>query len=232
VVVVLMTGRPLVLGSVASAPTLLADWLPGSQGGTALADILRGETGPSGRLPISVPRNVGQIPVHHDHRAGGGRSQMLGDYSDAPTSPLYSFGHGCTYTSFAYDGLAVGAGSTSDPIVVSCDVTNTGTRDGVEVVQCYLRDEVARCARPRMQLAGFARVTLAPGATQRVRFTIDPTQLAYYDEDMRLVIEPGAVRCMVGASVGDVRLHASVMIEGPEREIAPNDRRPATADLA
>jgi beta-glucosidase len=233
VVVVVMSGRVHSLPWLAGrAAAIFYAWCPGEQGGTALADILRGETGPSGRLPISVPRRVGQIPIHHDHRAGGGRVQMLGDYSDSPTTPLYSFGHGCTYTSFTYDALAVGSGSTSDPIVVSCDVTNSGTREGIEVVQCYLRDEVARCARPRMQLAGFARVALAPGATRRVQFTIDPTQLAYYDEDMRLVIEPGAVRCMVGASVSDVRLHASVVVEGPEREIAPNDRRPTTAEFA
>ena len=147
---------------------------------------------------------------------------MLGDYVDSPATPLYPFGYGLSYTTFVYDGLEVSDATTGAPFTVSVGVRNAGERAGTEVVQCYLRDEVARVARPRKQLAGFTRIDLEPGARRTVEFTIDPTQLAYYDEDMRLVVEPGAVRVMVG------QLSATVALEGAEREIAPNDRR-ATA---
>jgi beta-glucosidase len=223
VVVVVMSGRvhalPWLDGTHAA---LVYAWCPGEQGGAGLADVLCGDVDATGRLPISIPRNVGQIPVHHDHRAGGGRSQMLGDYIDSPAAPLYPFGHGLSYTTFVYDALEVSDATTAAAFTVSVGVRNAGERAGTEVVQCYLRDEVARVARPRKQLAGFARIDLEPGARGVVEFTIDPTQLAYYDEDMRLVVEPGAARIMVGP------LSATVALEGAEREIAPNDRR-ATA---
>ena len=151
---------------------------------------------------------------------------MLGDYFDSPASPLYPFGHGLSYTTFAYDDVTAPAASTREPIVVTCTVRNTGTRAGIEVVQCYVRDEVARCARPRKQLAGFARVELEPGSARSVRFTIDPTLLAYYDEDMRLVVEPGTVRVMLGGR------GAVVEMQGEEREISPNDRIATSVDIA
>jgi beta-glucosidase len=164
------------------------------------------------------------VPTHHDHRAGGGRSAIFGDYVDAPAWPLYSFGHGLTYTTFEYDALRVQDPVTTDaPWEIEVDLRNTGTRRGTEVVQLYLRDEVARVARPDRQLAGFARVDLEPGASRTVRFTVDPTALAYYDEDMRLVIEPGTMRVMVGG------IEHAAEVTGAERQIAPNDRRPTLA---
>lgn len=222
VVVVVLGGRVHSLPWLAGrAGAVVYAWCPGEQGGAGLADVLSGAVDATGRLPITIPRNAGQIPTHHDHRAGGGRSQMLGDYVDSPAAPLYPFGHGLSYTTFAYDDLAVtGAPTTEHPFEVTVRVTNTGERDGVEIVQCYLRDEVARCARPRRQLAGFARVPLAPGESRTVTFTIDPTQLAYYDERMRLVVEPGVVRVMVGGRELLIEMH------GPEREVEPGDRRP------
>ena len=132
-------------------------WVPGEQGGAAIADVLFGIVAPSGRLPISLPRSAGQVPVHHDHRAGGGRSQIFGDYVDAPAWPLYFFGAGLTYTTFAYDAVRVHEpASTAEPLVVDVELRNSGTRAGTEVVQIFLRDEVARVARPDRQLAGFA----------------------------------------------------------------------------
>ena len=231
VVVVVMSGRVHSLPWLCDrAAALLYAWCPGEQGGAALADLLCGDVAPSGRLPITVPRTVGQIPVHHDHRAGGGRSQMLGDYSDSPSTPLYPFGFGLTLTEFTYDNLTADAGTTADEITVRCRVTNDGGREGTEVVQCYLRDETARCARPRHQLAGFARVALAPGEAKTLTFGIDPTLLAYYDETMQLVVEPGRVRVMVGGSAAHADAYTTVTIDGPERTIAPNDRRPTTVE--
>ncbi len=169
-VVVVLSGRVHSLPWLAGRPVALVyAWCPGEQGGAGLADVLCGDVDATGRLPISIPRNVGQIPVHHDHRAGGGRSQMLGDYIDSPAAPLYPFGHGLSYTTFVYDELEVSDATTAAAFTVSVGVRNAGERAGTEVVQCYLRDEVARVARPRKQLAGFARIDLEPGARRRRR---------------------------------------------------------------
>jgi beta-glucosidase len=230
-VVVVVSGRVHALPWLVGRAAIVYAWCPGEQGGAAIADILSGDVPPSGRLPVTVPRNVGQIPTHHDHRAGGGMSQMLGDYADSPASPLYAFGHGLSYTTFTYDDLDIADVTTSEPFLVTCTVTNDGARAGVEVVQCYVRDEIARCARPDRQLVGFARVALDPGARCTVRLMVDPTLFAYYDEAMRLVVEPGAVRVMIGASAGDIRLARTVEMTGAERLISPNDRRPTAVTL-
>jgi beta-glucosidase len=218
-VLVVMSGRPHALGDLAEqVDAILYVWSPGQEGGAALADVLFGAVPPSGRLPVSLPRAVGQVPVYHGHRAGGGRSQMLGDYVDLPTSPQWPFGFGLSYTTFGYAALSVSpeAPATGAPFSVSVDVTNTGTRAGTEVVQLYLRDDVARVARPVRVLAGFARVPLEAGETERVTFDVDPRRLAYYDEAMQLVIEPGTVTVMVGASATDIRLRTQVTFTGDE----------------
>jgi len=226
-VVVVVSGRPHALPWIAEhVPALLYAWVPGEQGGAAIAAVLFGNEAPTGRLPISLPRSAGHIPIHHDHRAGGGRSQIFGDYLDAPAWPLYYFGFGLTYTTFAYRSLQVHEPATTDAaIVVDVELRNTGVRAGTEVVQLFLRDEVARVARPDRQLAGFARVDLAPDQSATVRFSVDPTQLAYYDEHMRLVVEPGSARIMAGG------LEQIVDVVGAEREIAPNDRRPTQVTI-
>ena len=226
-VVVVVSGRAHALPWIAEhVPALLYAWVPGEQGGAAIADVLFGVEAPSGRLPISLPRSAGHVPIHHDHRAGGGRSQIFGDYVDAPARPLFFFGAGLTYTTFEYDALRVAdPRTTTEPFIVEVDVHNRGGRDGTEVVQLFLRDEVARVARPDRQLAGFARVALGAGASATVQFTVDPTQLAYYDEQMRLVIEPGEVRVMVGG------LEQVIALAGPERTVAPNDRRATSVGI-
>jgi beta-glucosidase len=226
-VVVIVSGRPHALPWIAEhAAALLYAWVPGEQGGAAIADVLFGVESPSGRLPISLPRSAGHVPTYHDHRAGGGRSAIFGDYVDAPAWPLYFFGHGLAYTTFEYDALRVhDPVTTAAPWEIDVDMRNTGPRAGTEVVQLYLRDEVARVARRDRQLVGFARVDLAPGESATVRFAVDPTALAYYDEAMRVVVEPGTMRVIVGG------LEHSVNVTGAEREIAPNDRRPATVDV-
>jgi beta-glucosidase len=222
-VLVVMAGRPHALGALADlVDAILYVWAPGQAGGAALADVLFGLEAPSGRLPVSLPRGVGQVPVYHGHRSGGGRSQMLGDYVDGPTSPQWPFGFGLSYTTFDITHLAVTPAEpvTGAPFTVEVDAINTGSRAGTEVVQCYLRDDIARVARPVRVLAGFARVELEPGASERVTFEIDPRRLAYYDEEMRLVIEPGTCTVMVGVSAEDIRAETTIICTGDEVVIA------------
>jgi beta-glucosidase len=214
-VLVIVSGRVHTLADVApAARALLQVWPPGEEGGNALADVLFGRRGPAGRLPVSLPRAVGQLPLHHDHRAGGGRSAFYGDYSDGATSPLFPFGHGLAYTVFEYGALRVEHGTTADPVRLSIPVTNAGDRQGEEVVQLYVRDEVASVARPDQQLIGFARVAIEPGRTRTLHFRVDPSRLAFYDPRMRFVVEPGAFLFSVGASAADIRAEARVELGG------------------
>ncbi len=222
-VVILVGGRIFSVPWIAEHAAALAfAFCPGEQGGHGVADVLFGRVNPAARLPISMPVSVGQVPVYYDHRSGSGRSQMLGDYIDGPTRPLFSFGHGLSYTRFEYGALEL---STTTPdaqgvVTVSLDVTNTGDVDGDEVVQLYVRDEVARCSRPNKQLAGFVRTNIEAGRTRRVRFELDVSQLGYYDEDMRFVVEPGFVTVELGASATDVRQTARFEIGGALRVLS------------
>jgi beta-glucosidase len=223
-VVVLVNGRVFALPWIAEHVAAVVEaWLPGEEGGHAVADVLFGRANPAGRLPISLPRHVGQVPVYHGHKAGGGRSQMLGDYSDGPTRPLFPFGHGLSYTRFEYASLEVSPPevSAADAVRIAIDVRNAGARDGEEVVQLYLRDLVASVTRPVKQLAGFKRVALKAGEGRRIVFTVDLSQLAFYASDMRFIVEPGAVEVMVGASSEDIRCRASFEIAGGPREVSP-----------
>ena len=139
---------------------------------------------------------------------------FFGDYIDSPTTPLFPFGHGLSYTAFAYSDLAVRATTTAEPVEVSITVRNTGGRAGDEVVQLYCRDVVASVARPNQMLVGFARVSLAPGQARRLRFTVHPSRLAFYDPQMRFVTEPGAFTFGVGASSSDIRAEQTVELAG------------------
>ena len=203
VVTVVVSGRVHTLGRVEelSAATLLA-WVPGQEGGAAIADVLLGVVAPSGRLPVSLPRHVGQLPVHYNHRAGGGASAFWGDYTDSPAAPLHPFGFGLSTTTFSYSDLDVALGSTSEPTIVGVTVTNTGDRDGVEVVPLFVHDESASVARPDRQLVGFARTPLRAGGSCRVTFTLHPSRLAYFDDTFDFVCEPGAFRLELGGWAG------------------------------
>ena len=224
-VVVLVSGRVHAIPGIAAAvPAILQAWCPGEEGGRAIADVLVGRSEPGGRLPISMPRHVGQVPVHHGYRTGGGRAMFYGEYTDSPTTPLFAFGHGLTYTSFAYGALtAAVSGTTSEPIVLEVEVTNVGRRPGTEVVQLYVRDDVASVARPYQQLVGFTRVSLEPGAAMTVTFEVHPSRLAFYDEGMRFVTEPGAFRFSVGGASDRAKTHASVTLTGPVTEFRQRD---------
>lgn len=225
------TGTPtvgVVLGGRAFALTeeaeqcsaLLMGWLPGEEGGNALARILFGEVNPAGRLPVSLPRGAGQVPVYYGHRAGGGRSLSLGDYTDLSTKPLFPFGHGLSYSHFAYRELSCpDTADVHSAVNIWVTLCNESDLPGEEVVQLYLHDRVADVARPVQQLAGFTRVALAAGACCRIRFQMDTSLLGYYDRGMRFVVDPGEVEVMVGASSRDIRLRSTLVLQGERRPL-------------
>lgn len=206
VVAVLMSGRPLATPWLAdSMPAVVESWFLGVEHGTALADVLLGDANPSGRLPVTVPRATGQIPIYYAHKNTGRPADAANHYTskyiDLPWTPLYPFGHGLSYTTFAYTALQAPADvRMGDSLTVAVDVANTGARAGDDVVQLYLRDDAASVTRPVRQLVGFRRVTLRPGERQTVRFTLRPEHLAFYDGTMRRVVEPGAFTLWAGGS--------------------------------
>lgn len=213
-VAVLINGRPLALTWLSqNVPAILEAWLPGEQGAPAIADALFGRLNPGGRLAVSLPRSVGQIPVYYNHKPSGGRSHFRGDYVDLPAKPLFAFGHGLSYTQFSYENLCVSPHlSPGGTVTVSCDVCNIGERAGDEVVQLYIQDEYACVPRPVKELKGFRRITLAPGQRARVEFDLTAEHLAYFDEDMRLGVEAGRIRVMVGSSSADIRLEDAFIV--------------------
>jgi beta-glucosidase len=218
-VVVVLSGRVHTLARLASrANALLQVFPPGEEGGNGLADVLTGKANPSGRLPVSLPRSVGQVPNSVGLRAGGNHPMFYGDYIDSPTSPLFAFGYGLSYTTFAYSDLAVQARNTTEPIEVSIEVRNIGERAGDEVVQLYCRDQVASVARPERMLLGFARLSLPPGQARTITFTIHPSRLAFYDPQMRFVTEPGAFTFSIGASSVDIRAEKTIVLDGEVAE--------------
>jgi beta-glucosidase len=222
-VLVVVSGRPLAIEWAAEhcAAVLLA-WVPGEAGPGAIADVLAGDVDPGGRLPVTVPRHVGQVPLTYRHHPTGGRSNWKIDYVDGSVAPLWPFGHGRSYTTFAIDHLRVERSiieTTGDTVSVSVDVTNTGARAGDEVVQLYLRDEEASVARPVLELCGFRRLHLTAGECRTVTFGLSTEQFAYLDARYRRVIEPGTVRVHVGRSSADLPLSADLTLVGPVVEL-------------
>ncbi len=222
-VLVLVSGRPLAIEWAAThcAAVLLA-WVPGDAGPEALAAVLAGDSEPGGRLPVTIPRHVGQVPLTYRHHPTGGRSNWKVDYVDGPTAPLWPFGHGRSYTTFAMDQLRVDRTTLrthGDELAIRVDVTNTGDRPGAEVVQLYVRDEEASVARPVLELRGFRRVHLRPGERRTVVFRLSTEQLAFIDADLRRVVEPGFVQILVGRSSADLPLTVRVELVGPTIEL-------------
>lgn len=204
-VVVLMNGRPLTIGWLAeNAPAILETWFAGIEGGNAIADVLFGDVNPGGKLPVTFPRNVGQIPLYYNHKNTGrppdANNKYTSKYLDVDWKPLYPFGFGLSYTKFEITNLKLSAARipASGRLTVSVDVRNIGQRAGDEVVQLYIRDVAASVTRPVKELKGFQRVTLAPGETKRVEFVLGPEQLGFWNRQMRYVVEPGEFRVMVG----------------------------------
>ncbi|MFJ5597558.1 glycoside hydrolase family 3 N-terminal domain-containing protein [Micromonospora parva] len=214
VVAVLVAGRPVgtdVLHEECAA--VLMAWLPGETGARAIAEVLLGEVNPSGKLPISYPRSVGQIPVFYGHKVSGGRSHWHGDYVDSPVAPRYVFGHGLGYTSFAIDDAVVESAQVraGDSVEVEVTVTNTGQRAGEQVVQLYVRDPQATITRPVLELKAFARVALPAGGRVAVRFALPTGQLGFYDRRMAYAVEAGQIEVYVGFSAAD-HTHAGTFV--------------------
>ncbi|MEO8362334.1 MAG: glycoside hydrolase family 3 N-terminal domain-containing protein [Vicinamibacteria bacterium] len=199
VVVVLINGRPLAIPRIAEAASaILEGFYLGQEGGTALAEVIFGDYNPGGKLPITFPRDVGQLPVYYGRKPTSFRS-----YLDAPRGPLFAFGFGLSYTTFAVENLTlsqdkIGPGGH---ITATVEVANTGSRAGDEVVQLYVHDRVSSVTRPVQELRGFERVTLAAGERRKVVFTIGPEALQFTDEQMNRVVEPGLFDIMVGSSL-------------------------------
>jgi beta-glucosidase len=206
--VVLFNGRPLTLGAVAtSSPAILEAWFPGVQAGNSVADVLFGKVNPGGKLPVSFPQVLGQVPIYYNHEPTGRPCDVTQKYTsryrDLPTcSPLYEFGYGLSYTTFSVGNLRLDRTSVArgGSVKASVDVTNTGTVRGDEVVQLYLHDPVASISQPVRRLRGFERVTLAAGATRTVTFTVDKSDFGFYDNRGRFVVEPGEIDLYAGDS--------------------------------
>ena len=198
VVVVLINGRPLAIPRVAErVPAIVETWYAGQEAGTAVAEVLFGDVNPGGKLPVTFPRHTGQLPVYYNRRPTSFRSHL-----DLTREPLWPFGHGLSYTTFALTNLKVtpttiGAAGRA---TVTVEVRNTGPRAGDEVVQLYIRDVVSSVTRPTKELRGFERVRLAPGETKTVTFTLGPDALSLIDRRMQRVVEPGKFDVMVGTS--------------------------------
>ncbi len=210
-VVFLVNGRPLSINYIAEhVPAILEGWYLGEQGGTAAANVLFGDVNPGGKLPVTFPRSVGQLPDYYDHKPSRNRS-----YEFVDNTPLFPFGYGLSYTTFKFDNLRVdpstiGQGGTA---TVSVDVTNTGNREGDEVAQMYIHQRVASVTRPVMALRGFQRVNLKPGAKTTVTFALTPGSLSMFDVNMHRVIEPGIFDVMVGPSSAATQSVPLVVVE-------------------
>jgi beta-glucosidase len=203
VVVLLINGRPLAIEDIANkAPAIVEAWFPGEQGGHAVAEILFGEVNPSGKLPVTFPRSVGHIPAFYNHKKSargyyhkpGSYEKSGRDYVDAPTTPLFPFGFGLSYTKFRYSRLRVSPNriGVGGRVQVAVDVANVGKREGKEAVQLFLTDDYSSVSTPARALKGFKKISLRPGEKKTVTFTLTPEELALWDRGLNRVVEPGS----------------------------------------
>jgi beta-glucosidase len=216
------TGKPVVVVLVAGSAVTMSEWLdavdgvldvwyPGDEGGNAVADVLFGDYNPAGRLPITFPVAVGQVPLVYNHKPTG----RLDYYYDLAGEPLFPFGYGLSYTSFAYGNFVMEKQSIGrqDSVRVRFTLSNTGSRTGDEVVQLYVRDMLASVTRPVKELKGFQRIHLAPGESREIVFTITPDMLTMLDQNLKRVVEPGEFRIMVGRSSTDLQLKGTLTVK-------------------
>lgn len=208
IIVVYIEGRPLNMNwTDESANALITAWYPGQEGGNAIADILFGDYNPAGRLPISVPRSVGQLPVYYNKKNPKGH-----DYVEMSEAPLYPFGFGLSYTSFEYGNLNIRK-INKTTYVAEVTITNTGNFDGDEVVQLYIRDEVASTVRPVKQLKHFSRINLKKGESKKASFELSENDFTIIDQQMNRIVEPGKFTIMIGSSSEDIKLKDTINIE-------------------
>jgi len=201
-ILILVSGKPLSIEKQANqAAAVIEAWEPGMYGGQAVAEIIYGKINPSAKLPVSIPRSVGQLQMIYNHKP----SQYFHPYVITSSEPLFPFGYGLSYTTYKYSSLKLS--ETTIPqngnVNVSLDVTNSGTCDGVEIVQLYIRDKFSQVTRPVKELKDFARVSLKAGETKNVTFTITPDKLMFLDKKLNPVVEPGEFIVMVGSSSRD-----------------------------
>ena len=217
------TGKPIVLlnfsgratvmdWEVENIPTILNVWFGGSEAANAICDVVFGDVAPSGKLTVTMPRNVGQIPIYYNHLNTGRPNprwftKYTSNYLDVPNDPLFPFGYGLSYTTFHYSPMTLSSNSMTQGgnIQATVTVTNTGTVEGTEVVQLYIRDMVGSIARPVQELKGFERITLKPGESRIVNFTINADLLKFYNKDLDYVCEPGEFDVMIGCNSRDVQ---------------------------
>jgi beta-glucosidase len=222
IVLVLINGRPLsTLWENENIEAIIEAWLPGEEGAMAITEVLFGDYNPGGKLPISVPKSVGQVPVFYNHKPSGGRSHWQGSYVELDTKPLYEFGYGLSYTEFEYSNLTIDKETVTldDEVQVSITVRNVGSYEGDEVVQLYVRDLEANITRPVKQLYGYKRITLAQGQKATVCFTLPMDLLGFYDENMDFVVEPGKMEIYIGASSQDIQASTVFEIKGDTKKI-------------
>lgn len=214
VVVLVNAGRPLIFNWTSeNVPAILYTWWLGSEAGNAIADVLFGDYNPSGKLPMTFPREEGQIPIYYNHLNTGRPAQnepvtnYASGYTDIKNSPLYSFGHGLSYTTFRYSDFYISNHKMkkNQQIIVTLKVTNSGKVAGEEVVQLYLRDKVASVVRPIMELKDFQKISLNPEETKTVTFIIDNQKLSFYNQKLDYISEPGNFELMIGSSSNDIR---------------------------
>jgi beta-glucosidase len=226
VVLVLLAGRPMAIEAEAErCAAIIAAWLPGDAGAEAIADVLLGVSSPGGKLPVTFPRHVGQVPIYHGHKPTGGRSHWRESYVDGSNLPLWPFGFGLSYSRFHIDDLVLDREVIEVDGVLSASVrvTNTGGRAADEVVQLYLRGLDGSVTRPVRELRGFRRVSLQPGEACRVTFTVDAEQLAFSGLDREVAVEPGRYRILVGSSSADIACTSEFQVTGTRRLL--RDRR-------
>jgi beta-glucosidase len=209
--VVLMTGSAVTMRNwIDKVPAVVEAWYAGEEGGNAIADVLFGDYNPGGKLPITFPQSVGQVPLYYNVKPSG-RGY---DYVSISGKPQFPFGHGLSYTQFEYTNLQITPKqiSSMQSVQISVEVQNTGAHAGDEVVQLYLRDVVASVSRPLKELQGFKRIILKPREKQTVTFVLTPEQLALLDQNMKTVVEPGEFEVMIGNSSEDIRLRGSLEV--------------------
>jgi beta-glucosidase len=211
VIVILVGGSAITMASwIEKVPGIIDVWYPGEEGGHAIADVLFGDYNPAGRLPVTFPISVGQVPLVYNHKPTGRGD----DYYDLTGLPLFPFGFGLSYTKFEYSGLTLSKNNiaATDSLTVTCSLKNTGSRPGEEVVQLYIRDELASLARPVMELKGFQRIHVNAGETKIISFKVGKDELSMLDIDLKKVVEPGEFRIMIGASSRDIRVKATLFV--------------------
>jgi beta-glucosidase len=217
VIVILVNGRPLSIEWIAEKiPAIIEAWLPGEEGGNAVADVLFGEYSPGGKLPVTIPRTVGQLPTPYNHKPTGGESHWWGEYVSTSSKPLYPFGHGLSYAKFRYSGLTIEPKEVSlaGEVRIALNVKNQGSMRAEEVVQLYVNDVIASVTRPVKELKGFKKVTLEPEEEKKITFILPTDRLAFNDRQMRLVVEPGLFGVFVGSSSADIRLTGEFRLTG------------------